>query len=103
MKVAVKILDKRKIKEDYVIRNLHREGNLLKDLRHPHVIELYEIVETGTFIWRLFWYSMLEDDFYCLVTELASGGEILDYIVAHGALTEKEVCVTWCEFVDSLK
>jgi serine/threonine protein kinase len=74
--VAVKIIDKTKITEDYVWRNLHREGELMKRLRHPHVIRLFEIVET--------------ERLYCLVTETAEGGEVLDYIVAHGSLSERE-------------
>eukprot|EP00730_Choanoeca_flexa_P008910 TRINITY_DN12556_c0_g4_i1.p1 TRINITY_DN12556_c0_g4~~TRINITY_DN12556_c0_g4_i1.p1 ORF type:complete len:725 (+),score=93.73 TRINITY_DN12556_c0_g4_i1:133-2307(+) len=77
MEVAIKILTKDRIKEDYVRENLHREGQLMKDLKHPNIAQLYEIVET--------------DKLYCLVMELAPGGELLDYIVAHRALPENEV------------
>ncbi len=75
--VAIKIISKNKIKEEYVRKNLYREGHLMKQTRHPHIIELFEVIET--------------DRAYCLVTELAGGGEVLDYIVAHGTLPEKEV------------
>ena len=76
-RVAIKIIYKHKIKEDYVRDNLHREGAILRRLHHPHVIRLYEIIET--------------DRAYCLVTECADGGELLDHIVAHGTLSEREV------------
>eukprot|EP00042_Codosiga_hollandica_P039555 m.332677 g.332677 ORF g.332677 m.332677 type:complete len:945 (+) comp55640_c0_seq2:220-3054(+) len=74
--VAIKLINKQKIKEDYVWRHLHREGTLMRRLNHPHVIQLYEVIETPSL--------------YCLVTEVAEGGEVLDYIVAHGSLNEKE-------------
>lgn len=76
-RVAIKIIYKHKIKDDYVRENLQREGQLLRRLHHPHVIQLYEIIET--------------DRVYCLVTECADGGELLDHIVAHHTLSEREV------------
>lgn len=60
--VAIKMINKTKIKDDYVLKHLHREGELMRRLRHAHVICLYEVIET--------------DKYYCLVTELASGGEV---------------------------
>jgi serine/threonine protein kinase len=77
LQVAIKIISKADIKEKYVRQNLYREAEIMRKLSHPHIIKLYEIIETK----RAF----------CLVTELASGGEVLDYIVAHGSLPEKEV------------
>jgi serine/threonine protein kinase len=74
--VAIKMLFKAKIKEEYVWRNLHREAELMKKLNHPHILQLYEIIDT--------------EHAYCLITELAEGGEVLDYIVAHGKLAERE-------------
>lgn len=59
--VAIKIINKTKIKDSYVLRNLRREGELMRRLRHRHVILLYEIIET--------------EKLYCLVTETADGGE----------------------------
>ncbi|KAJ8306262.1 hypothetical protein KUTeg_016807 [Tegillarca granosa] len=39
--VAIKILDTRKIKDGYMRENLHREANILGQLRHPNIIRLY--------------------------------------------------------------
>eukprot|EP00049_Salpingoeca_infusionum_P014423 m.269400 g.269400 ORF g.269400 m.269400 type:complete len:1023 (-) comp15671_c1_seq1:141-3209(-) len=74
--VAIKIVYKHDIEVDYVRDNLHREARLLKLVDHPNVLKLFEIIET--------------DELYCLVTELAIGGEILNYIVAHKSLSERE-------------
>ena len=61
--VAMKIVNKNKIRDPYVLRNLHREGEVLRKLNHKNVISLYEILET--------------ESLYCLVLELATGGEVI--------------------------
>ncbi|KJE90477.1 hypothetical protein CAOG_08549 [Capsaspora owczarzaki ATCC 30864] len=75
-KVAIKVIEKRDITDPYVIKNLYREAQIMSRLRHPHVIELFETIET--------------EDRYCLVMEHCGGGEVLDYIVAHEKLNERE-------------
>jgi len=45
-KVAVKILEKDKIKEIADVERVTREIFILKLIRHPHIIQLYEIIET---------------------------------------------------------
>ena len=41
--VAIKILEKEKIKDRADIERVTREINILKKTRHPHVIQLYEV------------------------------------------------------------
>lgn len=65
-KVAIKIMDTRKIKEDYTRNNLHREARILGQIRHPNIIRLYETLKATTL--------------YCLVLEYASGGDLLAFI-----------------------
>ncbi|GFO06252.1 hormonally upregulated neu-associated kinase, partial [Plakobranchus ocellatus] len=77
-KAAVKIIDKNRAKTDnYVRKNLRREGKLLQAVRHPNIVALLEIMET--------------DNSYYLVTELCRGGDLMDYISARKRLQEKEV------------
>lgn len=45
-KVAIKILEKSKIKDKSDIERVTREIHILKIMRHPNVIQLYEIIET---------------------------------------------------------
>lgn len=45
-KVAIKILDKWKIDDINDIERVAREIHILKIVKHPHIIELYEIIET---------------------------------------------------------
>ena len=77
-KVAIKILEKDKIQDKADIERVTREIQILKIVRHPNVIQLYEIIETNR---QLF-----------LIMEHAGGGELFDYIVKRKRLDEKEAC-----------
>lgn len=67
--MAVKVLEKTKIKDKKDIDRITREIKILKQVHHPNVVQLYEIIET-------------DKDLY-LVMEYSSGGELFDYIVSH--------------------
>ena len=45
--VAIKILDRRKAPDDFLKRFLPRELSVIKLLEHPHIIRLYEVLDTG--------------------------------------------------------
>jgi 5'-AMP-activated protein kinase, catalytic alpha subunit len=55
-----------------------REIEILKMIRHPYIIQLFEIIETPK---QLF-----------LIMEYVSGGELFDFIVKKQKLTEQESC-----------
>ena len=76
MQVAIKITDKRKDPNDYLVKNLHREAKLLKRIRHPNIVQAYEVMETDTK--------------YYLVMEFCSKGDLMRYVEHGGALSEKE-------------
>lgn len=75
-----------------------REMRILKTLNHPNIVRLYEVIDT-------------EKELY-LVMEYAAGGEVFDYLVAHGRMQEKEArakfrqvshgTFDWAQVVDSL-
>lgn len=75
-KVAVKILNRQKLRAQQMEEKLKREIKILKMCMHPHIIRLYEVIETST-------------DIY-VVTEYSPGGELFDYIVERGRLSEAE-------------
>jgi len=74
--VAVKILNKAKIKQLGMEDKVQREINILHLCTHPHIIRLYEVIDTPTDIF--------------LVIEYVSGGELFDYIVSKGRLSADE-------------
>lgn len=72
---AVKVVTKSKLtKEDEIA--LKDEIIVLKELQHQHIIRLYDVYE--------------EKDFWYLVTEKMSGGELFDRIVSKSFYNEKE-------------
>jgi 5'-AMP-activated protein kinase catalytic alpha subunit len=77
-KVAVKVLEKDRICDVPDVERVSREIHILKLIRHPNIIQLYEIIETSKQIY--------------LIMEYASGGELFDYIVKHSRLKEREAC-----------
>ncbi|PNX71996.1 SNF1-related protein kinase, partial [Trifolium pratense] len=75
-KVAIKILNRRKIKNMEMEEKVRREIKILRLFMHHHIIRLYEVVETTT-------------DIY-VVMEYVKSGELFDYIVEKGRLQEDE-------------
>ena len=56
----MKVIDKKKALQDaYVAKNFKREARLLQKVRHPNIVQLYEVIET-------------ENNYY-LITELCTG------------------------------
>ncbi|CAM4761815.1 unnamed protein product [Rotaria magnacalcarata] len=74
--VAIKIVNRTKIKQLDVVGKIRREIQNLRLFRHPHIIKLYQVISTPTDIF--------------MVMEYVSGGELFDYIVKKGKLTEAE-------------
>ncbi|XP_021772602.1 SNF1-related protein kinase catalytic subunit alpha KIN10-like [Chenopodium quinoa] len=74
--VTIKRLNRQKIKNMEMEEKVRREVNILRSFMHPHIIRVYEVVETPS-------------DFYD-VMEHAKCGELFDYIVEKGRLEEDE-------------
>nr|AZZ65890.1 AMP-activated protein kinase alpha subunit [Gecarcinus lateralis] len=75
-KVAIKILNRKTIKNLDMVSKIKREITNLKLFRHPHIIKLYQVISTPTDIF--------------MVMEYASGGELFDYIKQKSKLKESE-------------
>ncbi|XP_046839981.1 5'-AMP-activated protein kinase catalytic subunit alpha-2-like [Xenia sp. Carnegie-2017] len=73
-KVAIKILNRQKIKSLDVVGKIRREITNLKLFRHPHIIKLYQVISTPTDIF--------------MIMEYVSGGELFEYILKHGKSEE---------------
>lgn len=74
--VAIKILNRNKIKSLDVVGKIRREIQNLKLFRHPHIIKLYQVINTPSDIF--------------MVMEFVSGGELFDHIVKNGKLNENQ-------------
>lgn len=74
-KVALKIISRKMMQNNDMAFRVEREIQYLKLLRHPHIIKLFEVINTPTDI--------------IMVIEYA-GNELFDYIVKRGKMGEEE-------------
>ena len=92
--VAIKILEKNRICDVTDVERVSREIHILKLIRHPNIVQLYEIIETPGQLY--------------LIMEYASGGELFDYIVKKTRIPEQEACkffqqiIAGVEYIHSL-
>ena len=77
-KVAIKVLEKDKIVDVHDVERVTREIHILKMVRHPTIVQLYEIIETDRELY--------------LIMEYARGGELFEYIVNRKRVREKDAC-----------
>ena len=88
---AVKTIDKSQVNN---FQNLQREIELLREVHHPHIIELYDIYE---------------DAFYLhLVTELCTGGELYDKVIEktespEGHFFEEDAAIIIRDILDAIR
>ena len=78
---ACKIVDKQLIEERFqgMMEQFHTEIDALRALHHPNIIQLLDVYIT--------------DEKIFIVMELMEGGELFDYVVKKGTLTEDEASV----------
>ncbi|KAH6834286.1 CBL-interacting protein kinase 3 [Perilla frutescens var. hirtella] len=74
--VAIKILDKDKVLKHKMAEQIRREIATMKLIKHPHVVQLHEVMGSKTKIF--------------IVLEFVTGGELFDKIVNHGRMREDE-------------
>ena len=88
-KIAIKILEKARIKKDDDLKRIRREMNILSKVNHPNIVQLYETIET----YKYFFFVM----------EYAKVGELSDYIEKKDKLSEKESCKLFQQLISSVE
>jgi serine/threonine protein kinase len=74
LKVAVKVIDRTAIRSQCESVRLIREINLIKEMDHPFISKLFDLIITARYA--------------CLVMEYAENGSVLEFINEHGRLSE---------------
>ncbi len=74
--VAIKILEKSKIKSEEELKRITEEINNLKEINNINIVQLYEILE--------------DKNNYYLILEYSSGGELFSYIINEEKLNEQQ-------------
>lgn len=84
-KVAIKIISRKYINDPNKKsketpssrkRRILREAAILNLAHHPNIVRLYDLYVT--------------EEYYCMVFEYVDGGQMLDYIITHGKMTEEQ-------------
>lgn len=88
-KVAIKILDKEKIQKQNMGAQIKKEISIMKMVKHPHVVKLYEVLASRSKIF--------------IVLELIEGGELFDKIVASGRFNEDQARFYFRQLIKGVK
>jgi len=86
-KYAIKIIEKTNVGAD--LNRLQTEIKILKQVDHPNIIKLKELFETPTML--------------AIVTELVTGGELFDKIVAQGNYSERDAAILVSKMVSAIE
>ena len=87
--VAIKIMQKDKIKDKVDMERINREIYILKLTSHPNISQMYEIVST-------------KNNFY-LVMEYINGGDLFDYIYNENKLSEEKACSLFRQIISCVE
>ena len=85
--VAVKIVDKNELDAEN-LQKISREIEILRRLSHRHITQLYQVMETSAFIY--------------IITEYAANGEIFDYLVNNGRMSEPAAAVKFSQILSAV-
>ena len=88
-KVAIKIIEKRRLKEEDDIIRLKREFEMLTQFNNPNVISVSEIFESK--------------DAYFTVMEYCDGGELFNYIVENKVLSDEKSAFFYFQIINGLE
>ena len=88
-KVAIKILDKSKILEKEDLDRIIREMSILSKMDHENVIKVFQIYEDN--------YN------YLIIMEYCEGGELFNYIVKKGKLSEIEAAFFFYQIINGVE
>ncbi|XP_054729935.1 serine/threonine-protein kinase SIK2 isoform X1 [Anastrepha obliqua] len=86
--VAIKIIDKSQL-DSINLQKVYREVEIMKRLNHPHIIKLYQVMETKNMIY--------------IVSEYASQGEIFDYIAKFGRMSENSARTKFWQILSAVE
>ena len=86
---AIKVIDRAKIVENNLEKQLEREINIMSQMNHPGLIRLHEIMKS--------------DRNYYLVLDLAEGGELFNKLAQDGPLPENTARKYFQQLIDALE
>ncbi|KAH8822752.1 Pkinase-domain-containing protein [Flagelloscypha sp. PMI_526] len=86
--VAVKLIRRGNVDSQVRMSKVEREIEVLRSLKHPNIVRLYDVIET--------------DKYIGIILEYASGGELFDHILAHRYLREKDAARLFSQLISGV-
>ncbi|ORZ28351.1 kinase-like domain-containing protein [Lobosporangium transversale] len=86
--VAIKLIRRQSMDNTQRISKIGREISVLRTIRHPNIITLFDVIET--------------ERYFGIVIEYASGGELFDHILAHRYLRERDACRLFAQLMSGV-
>ncbi|KAF8145413.1 hypothetical protein K438DRAFT_545958 [Mycena galopus ATCC 62051] len=86
--VAIKLIRRGNVDTAVRMSKVEREIEVLRILRHPNIVRLYDVIET--------------DKFIGIIIEYASGGELFDHILAHRYLRERDASKLFSQLISGV-
>ncbi|KAG9018236.1 hypothetical protein FRB90_011805 [Tulasnella sp. 427] len=86
--VAVKLIRRGSVDNAVRFSKIEREIEVLRHLKHPNIVRLYDVIET--------------DKYIGIIIEYASGGELFDHILAHRYLREKDAAKLFAQLISGV-
>lgn len=87
-RVAIKIINKKKAPKDFKTKFLPRELDIMKKLKHPHIIELFDIMQFNGKVY--------------MVLEMAGHGDMLEYIKLRGAIPNDKAAIMYYQLAHAI-
>ena len=86
-KVAVKIVNKFEL-DDENLGKISREIDIMRHLSHKNIIQLYQVMESDSFMY--------------IITEFAANGEIFDWLVSNKKMPENQAAKTFSQILNAV-
>ncbi|KAF7331227.1 Non-specific serine/threonine protein kinase [Mycena sanguinolenta] len=86
--VAVKLIRRGNVDTAVRMSKVEREIEVLRTLKHPNIVRLYDVIET--------------DKYIGIIIEYASGGELFDHILAHRYLRERDASKLFSQLISGV-
>ncbi|KAJ7721269.1 kinase-like domain-containing protein [Mycena metata] len=86
--VAVKLIRRGNVDTAVRMSKVEREIEVLRALKHPNIVRLYDVIET--------------DKYIGIIIEYASGGELFDHILAHRYLRERDASRLFSQLISGV-
>ncbi|KAI8597552.1 kinase-like domain-containing protein [Dissophora ornata] len=103
--VAIKLIRRQSVDNTPRINKIGREISVLRTIRHPNIISLFDVIETERYIG-----IVIESSYGCYVDMLCLlspplqplGGELFDHILAHRYLKERDACRLFAQLMSGV-